>query len=148
MARLTEAAAGVSRRWDGDELMAARRAIDRFESDLALRDAVISLMAPGGDPTDELDLLLREPNFFEDLGAQELLGGLTLKWIELSMQGIVQDRWCLWHATVLALRSADDRRPPIYDNFETLARRLDGEMTRWHRRKRQIALSLLRAVKY
>ncbi len=179
--RLTEAAAEVSRRWDGDDLIAARNAINQFDSETALRDAVVKAMGIGsevanpdqtsdvradeqhadgdaegdidnnaanGDVVD-LDLLFREPNFFDDLGAQELLSGISLQWIEFTMKDIVIDRWKLWQPTVKALRDAETSIPPVYGNFERLVDRLRGErLGPWERSKRAIWTWLVRRLDY
>jgi hypothetical protein len=147
MARLTEAAAEISRRWDGDDLIAARGAIDKYASDIALRDAVFRAM--DGDPEVDLGLLLREPDFFDDLGTQEVLGGLTLQWIEFTMKDIVASRWDLWSLTVDAFRDAEPSDPPVYGNFEQLAKKLRGEdLGRWQRVKRRLLTSILRMLDY
>jgi hypothetical protein len=148
VARLTEAAAGVSRRWDGPDLIESRAAIDAFGSEDALRDAVLSVMREE-DQNTNLDLLLREPNFFDDLGAQEFLGGITLQWIEFTMREIVLDRWNLWEPTVIALREDDPTEPPVYGNFERLTKKLQGEqLGRIQRLKRTTGTWLVRRLGY
>ncbi len=148
MARLTEAAAGISRRWDAADLIEARGEIDKYPDDAALRNAVFGI-APEGDPEPNVNLLLREPNFFDDLGTQELLGGVTLEWIELTMSDIVQSRWDLWRLTVDEYRARDSSDPPIYGNFQRLAERLRGEhLSRWQTIKRRFLLSVVRMLDY
>ena len=112
-----------------------RNTIDRFPTDVELRDSVIyGLRGEGGGGPDAVDynLLLREPNFFDDLGAQEMLGGVTLQWIELTMKDIVLSRWDLWSLTIEELNQIDGES--TYANFERLAQRVRGEKLGPYRR--------------
>lgn len=150
MARITEAAADVSRRWDEDALTDARNAIETYEDDVALRNAVFSAIReePEGTGVD-VNLLLREPNFFDDLGLQELLGGVTLQWIELTMKDIVLSRWDLWYLTVEAFRQEEPTDPPVYGNFQRLAEKLQGQhLGRWQRLKRRFLTAAVRLLDY
>jgi hypothetical protein len=148
VARLTEAAAEVSRRWEGDELIQARDAIDHFTDAVQLRDGV--LQALRGDPDDpaaakDYNVLLREPDFFDDLGAQELLGGISLRWIELTMKDIVLSRWDLWELTVQGLTEIDGFSS--YANFERLAKKIKGQdLGRWAKLKRRLATAALKVL--
>jgi len=148
IARLTEAAADVSRRWDGEELIEARNAIDRFADAIQLRDGV--LQALRGDPDNpkaakDYNVLLREPNFFDDLGAQELLGGISLRWIELTMKDVVLSRWDLWELTVEGLTEIDGFSS--FANFERLAQKIKGQKLGWRRDlKRRLATAVLRVL--
>lgn len=145
---LAEGAASVSRRWDEQELMDARAAINAFENEEALRDAVVAAM-DGDDVEFDVELLLREPNFFEDLGLEEFLGGITLQWIEYSMSDIVVDRWNLWAPTIEELQSKNPSKPPIYGNFQNLAKKLSGEgLSVRDQIKRRIAKWLIEKLPY
>jgi hypothetical protein len=148
VARITGAAAEVSRRWDGRELIRARHAIDAYKDENALRDAVMNAIK-GVDKDTNLDLLLREPNFFDDLGAQEFMGGITLQWIEFTMREIVLDRWNLWAPTVTALRKYDPALPLVYGNFERLKEKLHGEgLGPIQKVKRAVGVWLVRRLGY
>ena len=150
VARLTEAAAEISRRWDGQDLVEARDAIDSFSDAIELRDAVISGLrggAVGDQRVTDYNVLLREPDFFDDLGAQELLGGVTLQWVELTMKDIVLSRWDLWSLTVEGLKEIDG--VSSYGNFERLAQKVKGEkLGCFDSLKRSLATRLLRALDY
>lgn len=147
IARLAEAAGEVSRRWDDDQLIAARAEVDKYRSDVELRDAIVRGMRDGEDVN--INLLLREANFFDDLGLQEILGGITLQWIEFSTGQIVVDRWELWSLAVDEMRKLDPTPPSAYGNFEALAKQIRGDhLKRSKRTRRWISLWLIRNLPY
>jgi hypothetical protein len=148
IARLAEAAGDISRRWDEDELIDARAEVDKYGSDVELRDAVVRGMR-GEDDNVNLDLLFREAGFFDDLGLQEILGGISLQWIEFSTGRIVVDRWELWSLAVDEVRKLDPEPPPAYGNFESLANQLRGNnLGQAKRIRRRISLWLIRNLPY
>ena len=148
IARLAEAAGDISRRWDEDELIDARAEVDKYGSDVELRDAVVRGIR-GEDDNVNLDLLFREAGFFDDLGLQEILGGISLQWIEFSTGRIVVDRWELWSLAVDEVRKLDPEPPPAYGNFESLANQLRGNnLGQAKRIRRRISLWLIRNLPY
>jgi len=91
--RHTEAAAGMSSRWETDEYVDARKEIDKYEDSMAIRDALIFYMK---ERSPERHLLLRELSFFEELGAMEKMGATSLRWINETMRDLVLARWTFW----------------------------------------------------
>jgi len=129
--RHTEAAARMLSRWDTTEYVATRIEIDKFESDMDLRDAVILGMR---NRTPERYILLRELGFLEELGAMEKLGATSLRWIEETMKDLVLVRWKLWEPTINGLAEEFPDEPDIYQNFRSLADRLNGKNLKWTKR--------------
>jgi hypothetical protein len=124
-ARFAQAAAAMSERWDSAEMLETRATLDWFKDGEELRDQIAAKYSdPKGSPLD-LDILLREPNFFEDLGEMLRSKGIRLSWIDSTMNVVVVDRWTLWQPSAEFLRSLDQRGPPIYELFEFLAKRMD-----------------------
>ena len=73
-------------------------------------------------------------NFFEDLGAMEKLGGLSLIWIRTTMQSVVLDRWELWQVTVEEHRRVASQ-PTAWENFQGLAVKMAGHPPKYFRRR-------------
>jgi len=145
--RLSEAAAVISLRWDADDMIASRQESKQYNSEAELCDAVRRGME--GDPEIKIDLMLREPNFFDDLGLDEIQGGITLQWLEASMGQIIVDRWKLWSSAVTVIRDIDPAPPPAYANFEALAKRLSGQrLTIGKASRRRLSLWLIRTLPY
>lgn len=129
MSRLAQGSADFSSRWDSNELIETRREISNCSTDEVLRDRVVSGMSENwGHDAAHLDVLLREANYFEDLGEAERRKGVSLEWIVTTMGWIVIDRWSLWETTVNALRTSDNRPPAVYGQFEALTKRVGAEL--------------------
>ncbi len=138
--RHTEAAARMSSRWESRELVEARNKIDKYESDVALRDGLLSAMR---SRSEERELLLRELSFFEELGAMEKLGAISLRWVDETMRDLVVARWSLWERTIDALRGENPQEKGVYANFETLVAHLRGQhLTLRQRASRWLAAQL------
>jgi hypothetical protein len=122
--RHTEAAARMSSRWESSEYVEARVRIDQFLDDKQLRDALLIAMK---NRSPDRHLLLRELSFFEELGAMEKLGAISLRWIDETMKDLVVARWALWESTITELRVGKAPEHWPYKNFELLKRQLSGE---------------------
>jgi hypothetical protein len=138
-----DSAVRFSSRWEADELADARIEIDKSNTKEELQQAFFAAM---DNRKPERHLFLRELSFFDDLGAMEKLGGVSLQWIEATMKDMVLERWALWEPTIIELRS---RQPqvrgdqPTYGNFERIVRKLSGQdLSTIQRLKRWIVLTI------
>lgn len=87
------------------------------------------IAAEGRDPTDDLFILERIPNFFEDLGVLERVGAVSFHVIAESFGLTVTETWDKCALAVQHLRvKYQDRR--VYENFERLAERIRGRVER------------------
>jgi hypothetical protein len=129
--RHATAAIEVASRWEGEPLVTSRRRALTYPTKEALRDGYLQAKR---DRTDEYFILQRLPDFFEDLGVMERMGGLGLEWIRLTLGSAIRDYWRAWQPVVKAVRDAG--QPTMGENFERLADRLasvdDPAPQEWH----------------
>jgi hypothetical protein len=122
----------LASRWEGEPLVASRKLALTYRTKEALRDGYLQAKQ---DRSDAYFILQRLPDFFEDLGVMERMGGLGLEWIRLTLGSAVQDYWRAWQPIVQAVRDAG--QPTMGENFERLAQRLatvhDSAQPEWHR---------------
>jgi hypothetical protein len=88
------------RRWDDNALMETRRLVDRFPTPEALRDALTRFRA---ENSVQADILYRELDYFEQLGALEFHGGFDYELIRCLFGRRLIDRWELWQPSIDAL---------------------------------------------
>jgi hypothetical protein len=69
-----------------------------------------------------LVVLLRVPNYFEDLSIVVQAGGLDLRLVGKNFKALAVDEWAFW-SDALAIYRSDD--PYVYAQFEWLARELE-----------------------
>jgi hypothetical protein len=119
-----ELGADFIRRWNEDNLVEARRLANGFESKEALRDAFGNYAARNAPET---YILMRELDYFEQLGALEHEGTIDFKMIELLAGPTMLDRWDLWEPTIRNLP-----RDRAYPMFEALASKLRKSRSRVH----------------
>jgi hypothetical protein len=132
LTRHTEAAARASSRWEDQAYVEAREQIDTYTDNQALRDALVLSMT---NRTPDRHPLLRELSFFEELGAMEKLGAISLHWLDETMRDLVIERWKLWEPSIQELRKDLDPKDWPYKNFEFLKRQLTEEVRLSTRRR-------------
>jgi hypothetical protein len=115
--RETEIASAFSQRWNDAPMVETRRLVASYGSPEALRDALLRHVKANDM---EAYVLLREPDYFEQLGALEAHGGFDFELIRLLLGGRLVDRWRLWEPSVTALGGYD-----VYPLFERLVRKME-----------------------
>lgn len=115
--REAQVAADFVRRWDEDDLVAARRLVAQFKNGDELRDAFQRYIT-----TNSVDayVLYHELDYFEQLGALEELGAVSFDLIKLLLGNRLVERWELWKP------SLDMMGHDSYPMFEALAAKLRG----------------------
>jgi hypothetical protein len=117
--------ADMSKRWDEEPLAESRRQMNAFSPD-QLRTRV-AYLATTNDK--ELDVLIRSPNFFEDLAVLHDAGAITFEMIRKSLGGTLVSQWDHWYPAIDHLRG-DQKYDLVYENFEALAERMRNELAK------------------
>jgi hypothetical protein len=140
--RHAEMATHMSSLWSSAELAAARLVLHAGLTRRQIRDSYIATWQ-GSPSTDDQKVYQAADaiaNFFEDLGVMELLGGLGLSWIQLTMGSSVLLYWNVLEPSIRAIRELNEQ-PTAYENFELLSYRLSEarppKVTRRRRANRQ-----------
>jgi len=107
-------------RWDDARLVEAREK-QRGYANTELATA-IKQWAEGGKAGD-IPILLRVPNFFEDLALMVELGELERPFVARSFKTMARREWAYWELAVTELRTRD---PEAYVEFEQLVAELGG----------------------
>lgn len=91
--RQAQVGADFVRRWDEDDLVAARRLVAQYRTGEELRDAFRELIA-----TNAVDAyaLYHELDYYEQLGALEELGAVPLELVRMLLGRRLIERWELW----------------------------------------------------
>ena len=117
--RQTQMAADFLRRWDEDELVAARRLISQYPTGEHLSTAFQSFVDSNAP---EAYVLYRELDYFEQLAALEEWGAFDFALIRSLLGPRLVARWELWQPSLTWMG------PDVYPKFETLARRMRAEV--------------------
>ncbi len=137
--RHADIAIRFAERWHEDPLVQSREAAAEFPTAIQLRDEV--KRASKVEQT-KFHLLLRVPNFFEEVAAAEKFGWITVEWICSTWGSGLAVLWETWLPTVEFLRQPDGsarRNARIYQDFERIKNvvmeSLDSESppTTWRR---------------
>lgn len=115
--------ADLSRRWDEELLTRSREQAATYGKEgPELRARMAEL---DEEQSEELFILQRIPNYFEDLGVLQAVGAISLDMIVESLGRTAVDTWAKWDDSVAFLREkyAD---PRIYEHFERLAGEIRG----------------------
>ncbi len=106
--REAQMAADFIRRWDEADLVDARRLVAEFSDGRALAEAFAEYRQ-----TNSLSafVLLRELDFYEQLGALDHIGAFNHELIELLIGNSLIQRWELWKPSVDAM--GDDAYPML-----------------------------------
>lgn len=95
--RQGETAVEFFRRWNESPLEETRRLVAQFETNEALRDAMVRFMA---ENSQSAYVLYRELDYFEQLGALEKHGGFDFELIRSLLGQRLIDRWEMWQPTI------------------------------------------------
>ena len=109
-------AAEFFRRWNEDALVETRRLIRRFKSAEDLREAFTGYVAADAP---EAYVLLRELDYFEQLGALESQRAFDLELIKLLLGRTLIERWEMWTPAI-----TEAYGPGVYPMFEALVDKL------------------------
>jgi hypothetical protein len=121
--RHVQVIADLGRRWDDAQLAAARKKQLEYLS-VPLSWKVEQWLAhPDTDSEAMLLLLLRAPNFFEDLAVMVESGSLDLRLVGNVFKGLALSQWLYWEPSIRIIR--DYREPEAYTQFEALVRQLE-----------------------
>jgi hypothetical protein len=119
-AREAQIAAEFFRRWNGEDLVEARRLVGRFESADELREAFVAYVAADAP---EAYVLYRELDYFEQLAALEIRGAFDLELVKLLLGRTLIARWEMWRP---AIDEALGRG--VYPLFDGLVAKLRREL--------------------
>ena len=110
--RQAETAVEFFRRWNESSLEETRRLVAQFETNEALRDAMVRFI---GENSQSAYVLYRELDYFEQLGALEKHGGFDFELINSLLGQRLIDRWEMWQPTIEVIggRSAY----PMFDHL-------------------------------
>jgi hypothetical protein len=95
--RQAETAVEFFRRWNEGPLEETRRLVAQFETNEALRDAMVRFIA---ENSERAYVLYRELDYFEQLGALEKHGGFDFDVIRSLLGRRLIDRWEMWQPTI------------------------------------------------
>jgi hypothetical protein len=114
--RQAETAVEFFRRWNEPSLEETRRLVAQFETNEALRDAMVRFIA---ENSQSAYVLYRELDYFEQLGALVKHGGFDFELIRSLLGQRLIDRWEMWQPTIEVIggRSA-------YPMFDQLVARM------------------------
>lgn len=125
--RHVHAIAEMGLRWDGDQLSKARNRQRRYDN-VALADKVAARQRPIPHSglsrvrwqrnASELQLLLRVPNYFEDLGLMVDRDALDLEIVKEAVGDLAIGEWRRWELAI------DSMSGGPYSNFRRLVERL------------------------
>ncbi|MCU1465681.1 MAG: hypothetical protein JWM72_1609 [Actinomycetia bacterium] len=130
IARLQAASADLSEKWGAPALEEARRLVGDYATPADLAVAFAEASEANGE---NYYVLVREPNFFEDLAVSLELGSLDFELIQKALGSVVVTRWLQWRNAIEWLRGdeADAIAPQndlAFSEFEALARRMAHEL--------------------
>lgn len=111
--RLALAAADLAQKWSSPALEESRELVGSFATTSDLADA---FEVASRDNTHAYYVLVREPNFFEDLGVAVKLKALDIDLIRYALGSVVVTRWEQWREAITRMRGAEAAEPhPRHD---------------------------------
>jgi hypothetical protein len=108
------------RRWD-DPLLWEARAMQFDYTNEQLAEIVDRWFTSQDPSAREVPLLLRVPNFFEDISVMVEAGHLELDYVARAMRSLALGQWEYWQ---LAIEKMREHAPSSYAEFERLVRDL------------------------
>jgi hypothetical protein len=114
-ARHAQLAADFLRRWDEDSLVETRRLVAQYPNGEELATAFAGFLAANSVSA---YVLLRELDFFEQLGALEAVGAFDFELIQVLLGDRLVERYDLWRPSIDAM--GDD----VYPRFGALAEKI------------------------
>jgi hypothetical protein len=118
--RQAEIASDFFRRWSDDDMVATRRLVASYATAEALRDAFVRHMNANDS---EAYVMMRELDYFEQLGALEEHGGFSFSMIQSLLGRRLVDRYELWRPTIETMGGAE-----TYPLFDQLARKMEDAL--------------------
>jgi hypothetical protein len=116
LGRQAEIAADFFRRWSDTEMVESRRLVATYATPEAIRDAFAQHMASNDT---EAYVMLRELDYFEQLGALEEHGGFSFEMIKTLLGRRLIERFEMWRPTIDFLGGST-----AYPLFERLAAKM------------------------
>jgi hypothetical protein len=121
-ARFAQMATEFSRRWGEEALVEVRRKTRDYST---VDQLAVAFKAYRDSNAAEYYLLLRELDFFEDLGAAERIKSVSPEFVDLTLGTTVVDRWEMWEPAITLVWDGD---PYAYNQFRELARRIKARL--------------------
>jgi hypothetical protein len=115
--------------WNEDFLTISREAATGFPTALELKNEIKRSRT---NEQAKFHLLLRVPNFFEEVGAAERYGWITRDWVCSTWGSAIPRMWVTWLPTVEYLRGPDStglEKRRVYREFEMLKDRVGLTLT-------------------
>jgi hypothetical protein len=114
-ARHAQLAADFLRRWDEDALVETRRLVAQYPDGRALATAFHGFLATNSVSA---YVLLRELDFFEQLGSLEAVGAFDFELIRVLLGDRLVERYDLWKPSI------EDMGDDVYPQFGALAEKM------------------------
>jgi hypothetical protein len=121
LARHVQIINDFGQRWDGDRLWEARALKHKYDNVSLAEEAATYIWAPRCAP--DIPLLLRVPNYFEDLAMMVELGRLDTFYVERAFGLLARREWAFWELAILVMRTD---APDSYTEFQKLVDELPG----------------------
>jgi len=124
--------ADLGRRWDEPAMSEALQMAPRFSREALARVVAKAYRGVSWNPlrnrataraNHRMNILLRVPNFFEDLALLVESGSLDLGLVSKNFKGVAVREWHFWEFAIKELRQED---PWSYTQFEELVRRMEA----------------------
>ena len=112
--RQAEIATDFFRRWNDEDMVETRRLVATYGTPEALREAFVRHMTANDI---EAYVMLRELDYFEQLGALEEHGGFSFEMIQSLLGHRLVDRHELWRPTIDAMGGSEAY--PLFDRLAT-----------------------------
>ncbi len=110
----------LSKRWDETPLVESRRAFhEKYGSPEKLGEAMERLYSA---KSDELYMLLRLPDYLEDLAILVEEGGTAKDVVRKSLGSVITTWWTRWEPAVRVIRAVDG--DTVYEHLERLAEQM------------------------
>jgi hypothetical protein len=113
--------AELGRRWDEEKLAEARTKLLAFDDVQLCEEITGCLASPEGS---DLYVLLRVPNFFEDLALMVESGGVDEELVNRAFRDLTLGQWEYWEKAIVAMRESPRIGAGSYSQFERLATQL------------------------
>jgi hypothetical protein len=110
--RQAETAVEFLRRWNEAPLEETRRLVAQFDTNEALRDAMVRFLA---ENSQNAYVLYRELDYFEQLGALEEHGDFDIELVRSLLGQRLVDRWEMWQPTIEAIGGRSTY--PMFDHL-------------------------------
>jgi hypothetical protein len=118
--RYADIAIRFAERWQEAPLVESREALTVFHTAIGLRNEIERAQR---DEQRKFHLLLRIPNFFEEVAAAERFGWIPVEWVYSTWGSGIPALWDTWRPTIDFLRQPSDNRltnEGVYQEFERL----------------------------